>query len=698
MDVIAIARAIKQNLQNRKVVSGASTITMQLMRMSRKGQSRNLYQKMVESVWALRAELRYSKDEIIRLYSSHAPFGGNVIGLEAASWRYFGRSPWQLSWAECATLAVLPNQPSLIHPGRNRNLLRAKRDALLLDLQIQGLISEMDYEAALLEEVPQQPQALPRHAPHLLHHLSTTKRLGRMQTSIDYAVQERAQRIVHRHHKQYRENDIHNAAVLIIDNKSNEVISYIANTATRTHEGDIDMIQSERSSGSILKPLLYASMIDDRRLTPHMLVPDIPSYIDGYKPENYHKKFSGAVPAAEALSKSLNVPATLMLQEYGVDRFRDRLKHYGISTLHYSADHYGLPLILGGAEVTLWDVTNIYAAMARTLERHYTDDGRYTVRDWDQASLTLPTDRSIGTFIFSPTHISAAAIWSTFEALQRLSRPDEEGHWENFSSSRRLAWKSGTSYGHRDAWTIGCTHRYTIGVWVGNADGEGRPGIVGAQAAGSLMFDILNILPQDERWYYEPMDEMYLAPICNVSGHIASQHCTEVDSTYIPRVSMSSGVCRYHVPLFLDPSLQYQVNSSCDSSQKMVKSSWFVLPPQMAAYYKLSHADYKETPPLDQSCTMATLQQPVDLIYPYSGASIYLPVDLDGEQQQTVASASHSHESSTLYWHLDGKYLGSTRTFHTMAIDTDMGDHQLIVVDNDGHSASTHFEVLKRAE
>lgn len=697
IDLLAVGRAMKQNISEQKVVSGASTISMQLMRMSRKSKSRSIIQKTIESIQAIRSEFRYSKDEILNLYVSHAPFGGNVVGLEAAAWRYFGRSPFELSWAESATLAVLPNQPSIIHPGRNRDVLKSKRDALLFDLLQEERITNLEYRTALLEDVPHQPKALPNKAPHLMNFIKRNGTQERVHTSVDYEIQYKAQEVLHQHYRTNVQNDIHNAAVLIIHNETGEVISYIGNTRSGKHEGGIDMIHAERSSGSILKPLLYASMIDDRMLTPDMLVEDIPSYINGYTPKNYHKRFSGAVPASEALSKSLNVPAVFMLQKYGLERFYQKLQLYGISTLHYASDHYGLPLILGGAEVNLWDLCNVYSSMSRTLEHYYQYSSKYDRDDWRESSY-YKKDIAESNRSFVPSHISASAIHATFDAMQNLSRPTESGHWEKFNSSRRVAWKTGTSYGHRDAWAIGCTKDYTIGIWAGNADGEGRPGIVGVHLAGSILFDILNILSNEKRWFYEPLDEMVLSEICKVSGHLAGPNCVEIDSTMIPTGSSETIACPYHKRIHLDSSHEYQVNSNCIDRADIQSQSWFVLPPQVAAYFRQSHADYQELPTMHPSCmdVSESLSQPIELVYPFANASIYIPTDIGGNRQQTIAKAVHQDDDSTLYWHLDGEYLGSTETFHSMAIDTDMGAHLLLVVDENGNRVSGKFEVLSK--
>jgi len=385
----------------------------------------------------------------------------------------------------------------------------------------------------------------------------------------------------------------------------------------------------------------------------------------------------------------------LMLQEYGVGRFQQKLEQYGLSTLHYSAGHYGLPLILGGAEVKLWDLCNVYSSMSRTLEHHYQYSNKYDADDWRE-STTIVNEKKKKHLSFVPSHMSASAIHATFEAMQNLSRPSESGHWEQFSSSRRVAWKTGTSYGHRDAWAIGCTKDYTIGVWAGNADGEGRPGIVGVHLAGSLLFDMLNILPQEDRWFYEPLDEMVAASICTASGHLAGPNCVAVDTIMLPRSSAETAACPYHKRIHLDATQQYQVNTNCVDRSEIESQSWFVLPPQVAAYYRQTHSDYKELPSMHPECMEASSpsDRPVELVYPYANASIYIPTDIDGKRQQTIAKAAHQDDDSILYWHLDGEYLGSTETFHTIAIDAVMGAHVLVIVDDNGNRVSSQFDVL----
>ncbi len=390
IDPIAIARALRQNWRQQRVVSGASTITMQVARLARAPQSngegsdrrrdRSLGAKIADAAAGSQAGAAYSKDEILALHASHAPFGGNVVGLEAAAWRYFGRAPERLSWAEAATLAVLPNQPALVTPGRNRARLQGKRDTLLRRLHARGRLDDLDLQAALAEPLVGAPLPLPDDAPHLLETLRRQyPAQHRFVSTIDAALQRDAMRLVAEHAAQLARQGIHNAAALIVDNRNFEVLAYVGNADWSVHNERglaVDIVQRPRSTGSILKPLLYAAMLDSGQLLPHMLLPDVPTQIAGFTPENFDRDYRGAVPADVALAQSLNVPAVRMLRDYGVDRFYDLLQAQGMSTLTQSPDHYGLTLMLGGSEGTLWDMTRMHAGLVAAARR--SDDSRRT--------------------------------------------------------------------------------------------------------------------------------------------------------------------------------------------------------------------------------------------------------------------------------------------------------------------------------
>ena len=693
VDPLALARAIYLNVTEGAIVSGASTLTMQVIRLARRNRERSYHEKVVESELALRLELELTKDEILALYASHAPFGGNVVGLEAASWRYFGRAPDELSWAESASLAVLPNRPALIHPGRNREELLAKRDGLLRKLHDNGALEALDLELALREPLPSKPRPLPQAAPHLLDTLRARAGNGthRFETTIDPSIQIAASAIVREHARRLARKDIHNAAAIVVDNVDFEVLAYIGN-ASWSSSGErghaVDVIRRPRSSGSILKPFLFAAMLDAGEILPGSLVPDVPTHYGGYVPENYDHGYRGAVPAKVALARSLNVPAVRMLKRHGVGRFQDFLTHMGMTTLDRSPDHYGLTLILGGAETTLWDLAAMYANLAETARRRRPSAGT-TYRTLKLASEDeTRTERS--------AELSPGAAWLTLDALVEVARPGDARHWREFASARRVGWKTGTSYGHRDGWAIGTTPRHTVAVWVGNASGEGRPALTGTATAAPILFDILNRLISfdDARWFEPPYLHMKQVEVCKNDGFLAAGDC-ETRSEWIPKHSHFDRVSPYHQRVHLDSAGRKRVHGACEAPGAMTHRSWFVLPARLEHYYRKHHADYRRLPAYREDCRLAGANDaPIAFLYPNHGARLYIPMDLGQQKGRTIFEAVHRDQEATLFWHLDERYLGSTTTFHQQALDITPGAHVVTVVDQLGNRLARRFEIL----
>ena len=297
---ISIFKALKENIDSGEIKRGGSTITQQVIRLSRKGKQRTYWEKFKEIILATRLEFRHKKDEILALYASHAPFGGNVVGLDAASWRYFNRNSEDLSWAESATLAVLPNAPSLIYPGKNQLQLLNKRNRLLKKLLDNQTIDSLTYRLSISEGLPQKPYPLPQIAPHLLQTIAKTDKGQRIKTSVNKRLQQQTNTIVFNHYNTLKQNEIYNISVLILDVKTRKVLTYIGNAPTdKNHQNSVDIINKPRSTGSILKPFLYAAMLDAGDILPNTLVADVPTQFGDYSPENFNKEFDGAVPAKQ---------------------------------------------------------------------------------------------------------------------------------------------------------------------------------------------------------------------------------------------------------------------------------------------------------------------------------------------------------------------------------------------------------------
>ena len=690
-------RAAYQNLKENRIVSGASTLSMQVIRMSRGTRERSILEKLIEVVLATRLEIRYSKQEILAMWASNAPFGGNVVGLETAAWRYYDRAPDQLSWSESATLAVLPNAPSLIYPGRSSDALEAKRNRLLERLRNAGMIDDLEFQLAIEEPVPSKPEPLPRSAPHLLQRCIKEGMAGnRITSTLDIDVQENAKVLLEDHIIDLKANEIHNAAALVLDLNSGSVLAYVGNTASDAgdHGQQVDMITATRSTGSILKPFLFASMLDHGEILPAALIPDIPTNIAGFAPKNFNKGYAGAVPANEALARSLNVPAVRMLKDHGVARFHKTLQRLELDDIDRTPGHYGLSLILGGAESSLWDLSMAYARMSMELSDQF--------RSVSQKKAPPPgtdpiifhyrpaTSRASATYepVFSPS-----AIYLTLEALTKVNRPGSEMGWQEMASRQKVAWKTGTSFGHKDAWAIGTTPDYLVSVWVGNANGEGKPGNTGVSTAAPLMFDILNSL-DNSGWFEPPHDDLEQIVVCSKSGFRYGMNCEGTDTIRSTMNGVRSETCPYHKTLRIDKRTQRISDDGSLTADEIELKKWFSLPPAMEWYYKKSDPSYMPLPERSKTELTFSAESPMELVNPSDLSTVKIPTDLDGNEGVLVLEIAHKQKMSEIFWHLDDDYIGETNAMHQISISLAPGSHELTAIDNWGNELNERFVVL----
>ncbi|MEP6675303.1 MAG: penicillin-binding protein 1C [Ferruginibacter sp.] len=700
VDLISITRAASKNVRNKEVVQGGSTLTMQVIRLAKKDDKRNIWNKIKESILAVRLELSYSKNEILALYASNAPFGSNVVGLDAASWRYYGRSADKLSWGEMAALAVLPNAPALVHPGKNREVLLAKRNNLLDKLLLAEKIDKNTCDLSKLEPLPGEPLPLPQQAPHLLQRFRkenfSFKGETKIKTTLNSELQKNVTRILSEHQSVLKGNGINNTCAIVLDVETGNVLSYVGNvynTGDAEMESFNDVIAAPRSPGSTLKPILYASMLSDGLILPNSIIPDIPTQIGGYTPQNFDLGYDGAVPASRALARSLNIPAVKLLQQYKYARFYEMLKQCGITTLNRSADTYGLSLILGGCEVTMWDLAGVYASMARALNHQSKNKGMNELKDFHAPNYiagkkTIPA--SGGTIA-----MDATSIYFTFQAMQEVMRPGEEGLWQQFSSSQKIAWKTGTSFGFRDGWAIGLTPKNVVAVWVGNTDGEGRPGLIGVQTAAPILFDIFRLLP-NVSWFEKPTYNYVYVPVCRQSGFRANIDCPDVDTLFLPPNAAKAPQCPYHKIIHLDATGTYRVTEACESPSSMQHQSWFILSPAMEFYYKQRNSDYKVLPPFKPGCDFAETGKVLELIYPQPDAKIYVPMEISGVKGKVVFTAAHRRSGAKIFWSLDDEYIATTQNFHELALNPSPGKHIITLVDENGNSVARQFEILEK--
>ncbi len=668
---ISLLRAFKQNWNSNKIKSGGSTITMQLIRLSRRKQ-RTYFQKIIELIKAVKTEFNYSKESIFSLYCANAPFGGNVVGLEAASWRYFGRAPHLLSWSESATLAVLPNAPSLIYPGKNQERLLKKRNFLLRKLVDNHYIDQTQYELSIEEPLPQKPLKLPQVSNHLLNYLITKGNKGkRIVSTVQIELQLKINELAEQYYRQYAHEEIDNLAIVVIDAKEGEVLAYLGNSNCPSLNcgGKVDIIQSKRSSGSTLKPFLYAFAIEQGQIFPNTLIEDVPTKIASYQPENFNRSYDGAVSAKTALYRSLNVPAVRLLQKYGLEKFYKRLKYLNFKSINKGPDHYGLTLVLGGAECNLWELCNAYYTLSKKASNS------------ELNKIRLIKDQKKSTFKYP--YISSEAAYMTAEMITETKRPTDEGAWKIFSSARKVAWKTGTSYGHRDAWSLGITPEFVVGIWVGNADGEGRPGLTGLKKAAPIMFDVFRLLPKSS-WFKTPKN---LIPIkvCKKSGCLPNPYCNKTTTIMAPSMGIHHKTCSFHTLVQLDSTEKFQINSNCYPVHKSIKKSWFTLPPLQEWYYKYRHPDYELLPNYKADCEEEKYKI-MDFIYPKGNISILIPKDLNGIKKSIILHAVHKNENATLFWFLDEQFIGKTKGTHKVEVSSvSKGKKTIIAIDEKGN-------------
>lgn len=671
----SVIRAAWQNISHGKVVSGASTLTMQVARMMQ-NQDRTMGNKLMEMFLALKLEWKYSKDELMVKYASMAPFGGNVVGADAASWRYYGKPFYLLSWAEAATLAVLPNNPANIFPGQGPSQLKQKRNFLLHKLFQKDIIDSLTYSLALEEAVPGRPYKIPTQANQLLTRINQAHKGSYTQSTLVPFWQERVHTLAEAHRRHWVANGVDNVAALVVDLTDGSVLAYKGNTDDPHADSyQVDMISSVRSPGSSLKPMLYAAALDKGLIMKRTLLPDIPSFFGGFVPKNFSLGYEGAVPAHKALSRSLNIPFAHLLQDYSYQQFYYDLEAWGITTLDQHAGHYGLSLVLGGCEVSMWEMSQVYFSFYRKMAGLPNMAIRFDEKETPLKNIGLGKD----------------AIWQTFNTMTHLARPEGERSWRTFSSSQLISWKTGTSHGHRDAWAVGINGEILVCVWVGNADGEGRPGLTGIKAAAPLLHNILKLSDYQSDWLESLRPPMMKKDVCIKSGMLPGPHCP-TQQEYVVKNAEKSGVCPYHQLVRLDADGKYRVRSECFTLARSVERVVFALPSIMGHYYRKENSDYQGLPPVHPDCQES--QNPVAIIYPNSGSKVFIPREITGEKGRVVLQAYHQQANVRLYWHVDDNYLGHTDEDHQMEVWLEPGIHTLTLWDETGNKVSRQFEVM----
>ena len=679
LDWRAVGRAARQNFEAGRVVSGASTITMQVIRLAGGNPPRTWSRKLIEMVQATRLEWSFDKEEILGMYCAHAPFGGNIVGLEAAGWRYYGIPPRQLSWGEAAALAVLPNAPSTVLPGRNEAAFQDKRNRLLDRLLESGEIDSVIWRLSKAEPMPGRPLTLPQRAPHALDWQCNALPATRRESTLDEALQARVQGVVDGHVDTWKGNLVHNAAALVVELQTGEIRAYAGNTSAIEVEGaGYDMLRESRSTGSILKPFLYAAAIEEGLVTPQAILEDVPTRIGEFAPRNFDRIHRGAPTVRDALVKSLNVPAVRLLRDHGVEKFHGRLREMGLRDLHHNAAHYGLSLVLGGAEISPLQIAEAYSVFFDPLMI----DGVPPLRD----VFGRPISRE------RPRGFDALTAHQVADMMAAVNRPPE---WQQWQLRRNVHWKTGTSYGHRDAWAVGSDGQWLVVVWAGNASQEGRPGLIGVECSAPLFFQVLSQLPFKGSGFPDGdgLLEGTRVELCAATGYAKGPFCGEGTSAkagpFVPRA------CPYCQTLQLDAE-GARVHAGC--APDFSDSSWVVLPPAMQWYDRMSGGRFAPLPPWSVSCSEPGItgdDGQIQWVYPEGFDVVKRPRDLDGSLQGIVLEVAHVRPEARLFWHDNGVYLGETQGRHVRQVLFAPGRHDLSVVDELGATQSAAIQVVE---
>lgn len=678
---VAVNRAFFNNLFHLKRTSGASTINMQVVRMLHP-ESRTYFNKCVEMFRAEQLELHHSKKEILELYCNLLPYGGNIQGIKTASLLYFNKTPDKLSLAEATALTVIPNRPNSIVPGKNNAAIIAERNKWLKNFKEEKLFPDVTINDALNEPLTAKRQHAPNQVSQFAWRLHK-KNLSQTQllSTLDKNIQQKTESIVSNYAAQLKVRNINNAAVIVINNKTHEVMAYVGSPSfeDRAHYGEVDGVQALRSPGSALKPLLYGLCFDEGLITPKTMLEDVPLNIAGYAPENYDMQFRGNITAEDALKNSLNIPAVELLNQLGLKNFLNKLTVAGFDDAWKNREKEGLSVILGGCSVRLDDMVALYSSFA--------NNGKYYPLQWtinDDSTLNHSSQHSI-------TILSPAADYMLTQILSTLLRPDLPNANDLAENIPKIAWKTGTSYGRRDAWSIGYNQTYTIGVWIGNFSGEGVPDLSGASVATPLLFKLFNAIDYNanNEWVQAPKDLSFRL-VCAKTGKIPNDFCNDqVMDYYIPGVS-SNERCDHLKEVFISADEKYSYCTSCLPSGGYKEKLFENITPELATWYRMNHIAYEKIPPHNPACTRE-FNGHAPIITSLNNGMAY--IIMDKQQQQLTLSCSASNDVSKVYWYVNDKFLSEANPQQKIFFNPASSNIKISCADDKGRNTNIEIKV-----
>jgi penicillin-binding protein 1C len=672
---VSILRAAFNNVIQGRRTSGASTITMQVARLL-EPKERTYIGKIMEVFRALQLEWHFSKKEILQMYLNRAPYGGNIEGLKSAAWFYLDQKPQTLSLAQIVTLSIIPNNPNLIKPGADLNILLKERNRWLDYFR-----KEHVFEPSLIDDAKMEPlnfsrQQRPMMAPHLSWRLIQKYPDSlEIHSAIKIEIQRKAEEIVRNYSASLQFMNITNAAVIIADNSKREIVGYIGSADFQNSRcsGQVDGVQAIRSPGSTLKPYLYALAIDKGLITPKMMIADVPINFDGYAPQNYDQKYRGMVSVENALAQSLNIPAVKILNEYGVNPYINMLIRSGFKRIRTDHKKLGLSLILGGCGVKLEELCNLFSVFAH--------NGIY-----------YPNKLIKGQKVGNPDRlISEAASFLITENLTRLERPDLPVMWGNSTNLPQIAWKTGTSYGRRDAWSVGYNKDFTIAVWLGNFDGTGTPELTGAQIATPLLFQLFNAIDvSQERKWFAPPKTLDFRIVCSESGLPPSEFCTNTTIDYfIPGVSPYQK-CEHLKEVYVNAKETMSYCRSCLPAKGYKTKLYPNYPPELIAFFEEEHRPYEKIPPHNPACKRIFNTLAPTITSLGNGMEYIL---ISGEKQQLMLKCNADNTVKKVWWYLDNKLVKQASVNEKVFFTPTAGNHKVSCTDDNGRNTDIWITV-----
>jgi penicillin-binding protein 1C len=684
VDLLAVVRAAAQNLARGRRVSGASTLTLQLVRVL-EPRPRTVRSKLVEALRALQLELRFSKQELLGLYLQFAPYGRNVEGVEAAALAYFGHRASSLSPAEIATLLAVPQNPNRRYPTpANAVRLRQARDEIAQRLLRLGALplgaAPLSAEAALAQiratSAPARLRPFPREAPHLAAWLKE-REVGRLRiaTTLDRGLQALVERTFHGVGPEARTKGIHHGAAVLLDHRTGEVVALVGGFDFWSKEPGVQLpaFAAPRSPGSLLKPFLYAHAIDRGLALPSHLVPDIPVNYGTYSPRNFDGRFDGLVTLEQALSRSLNVPFVELLAKVGVERFLGELRTLGGRSLREAPGHYGLSAIAGGAELTLLEVAGLYAALAQGGKAR---------------PLRLLADQEPQGAVQA---FSEGAAYLTRRALALRDRPDFPTRARYSRMPPQIHWKTGTSFGHRDAWAAGSGPSHTAVVWMGNLDNRSSSELVGAEASGPLLFGLLEAVSRGAAESERRPKELVPVEVCAYSGHLPTEACAHTTHTLARRTIVPTRTCPYHVRHEVEVATGLLLSPGCREGRPAELRSMLAWPSGLRRWAKDQRRQVHALPAYAPGCQPPTQTGGPQILSPPAKKIALLLAGVRPEDQELALQAES--DGARLSWFINGEFLGEVAADERLWWTPRPGKHEVLVTDDAGRSSRRVLEV-----